>query len=198
MKNHYPGNIESDTKPWLQYGKYLKGVHKDRRGVHLLIWIFRRQYYTTYCNWICGDIRDSGGSNVTRRRPYHERLDICKQVRSKITESREFPEELTFSYETAFHIIGKVNRQKLPNLKVGETSRNLTTWKRLSIIKCLVRDQEITHYQTFLFWRRKSGCRVIPYNAARFPHSWISTVKSYRQKLFFFQQDGAPCHLASN
>ena len=63
---------------------------------------------------------------MTRRRLCHERLDICKQMRSKIRESSEFPEELTFPYETAFHIIDKVNRQKLPNLRVGETSRSLT------------------------------------------------------------------------
>jgi hypothetical protein len=46
---------------------------------------------------------------------------------SKITESSDFPEELKFSYDTAFHIIGKVNRKKLPNLGVGEISRSLTT-----------------------------------------------------------------------
>jgi hypothetical protein len=68
---------------------------------------------------------------VKRRRIYHERLDICNQMREKITESSDFLEELTFSYEAAFHFIEKVNRQKMPNLGVGETSRNLTTWKRL-------------------------------------------------------------------
>lgn len=153
-------------------------------GAACVCWSVRRQYCTKYCNWSCRNIWDSDGSNVTRRRLYHARLDICKQMRSKITESSEFPEKLTFSYETVSHIIGKVNRQKLPNLGVGETSRSLTTWKRRPIIRCLVRDQEIVHYRTFLFWRRKRGSRVLQYNAARFPHSWISTVKSYRQNLF--------------
>jgi hypothetical protein len=64
---------------------------------------------------------------MTKRRLYHERLDICKQLRSKVRVSSEFPEESTFSYERAFHITGKVNRQKLPNLGVGETSKSLTT-----------------------------------------------------------------------
>ena len=33
---------------------------------------------------------------MTRSRLNHERLNICRQMRSKITESSEFPEELTF------------------------------------------------------------------------------------------------------
>jgi len=88
---------------------------------------------------------------MTKRRLYHERLDICKQMRSKVRESSEFPEQSTFSYETAFHIIGKVNRQKLLNLGVGETSRSLTTSKRLPKIKLLLCDQEIVHYRAFPF-----------------------------------------------
>jgi hypothetical protein len=48
-------------------------------------------------------------------------------MKSKISEFSDFPEELTFSYKTAFHFIDKVNRQKLPNLGMAETSRSLAT-----------------------------------------------------------------------
>jgi hypothetical protein len=43
---------------------------------------------------------------------YHATSDFCRQIRQKITQSHEFLEQLTFSDDATFHIIGQVKSGK--------------------------------------------------------------------------------------
>jgi len=67
----------------------------------------------------------------------------------------------------------------------GETSRCMTTWKRLPKIKYVVRPQEVTHYRPILFERRNSQLWILPCAVARFPHPWTTTVKSFKTEPSF-------------
>jgi len=49
------------------------------------------------------------GVAVFKEEDHHMRMNFCQQMRSKIIDSQEFLEELTFSNMATFHIGGKVN-----------------------------------------------------------------------------------------
>jgi hypothetical protein len=83
-------------------------------------------------------------TQMLQEEDYRARLDFYQQIRSKITESHEFLEELTFSDEANFHISGKVKgsvwgREKPQEVwQHGRDSPKLNEWcaYRKSYIIC--------------------------------------------------------------
>jgi len=106
-------------------------------------------------------------------------LDLFQQISSKITESHEFLEELTFSDKTNFQI----SNTSTAVFEEVETSRCPGTWKSCPKIKCLVRPQEVTHYRSFLLYRSNSQRWMLPCNVSRFPLPWTTTRKPCWQSL---------------
>jgi hypothetical protein len=122
---------------------------------------------------------------------YHARLDFCKQIRLKITESHGFLEQLTFSNKALFHISWRSQRTHLGD---AETS----VWKherdspKLSIWCALSKSRTIGPF--FFNEAKVNGeCyRVILQDFLTHEQGQLNLLDGN-----FLQQNGATCRYAS-
>jgi len=65
--------------------------------------------HSTLKTKLCEHTYKIQGDAVLQEEDYHIRMNFCQQMRTKIIDSQEFLEELTFSNVANFHTGGKVN-----------------------------------------------------------------------------------------
>nr|XP_005998403.1 PREDICTED: uncharacterized protein LOC102358965 [Latimeria chalumnae]XP_005998404.1 PREDICTED: uncharacterized protein LOC102358965 [Latimeria chalumnae] len=127
---------------------------------------------------------------------YHARLDFCQQFKSKIHNSPGFLDELTFSDETTFHISGKVNRH---NCRIWGTEKPQEVWQHERDspkinVWCALRKSRIIG--PFFFEEATVNGE---HYLAMLQNFFIPELRRLNlSDSTFFQQDGAPCHYASN
>ena len=167
MTNSDLGEAEQVRRLWPMFIGHLNRVPKNQCAMHLLNWTFQK---TTVHKILTVELYKHAYKiqmvQLLQEENYHSRLDLCQPMKSKIDNSNDILDKLTFSDEATFHISGKVNHHNCHIWGREKTLGSLATWENLPERSCLMCHQEVLHYQSCLFWRVNSQWQILLGNAS--------------------------------